>query len=326
MQTAADVLSTMRMAGGVILDAEFRGRWSILSSFPPDYCAQFFPIRGSLVSYHFVREGELSAAAADVEEDRVGPGSILLFPRNHDHRLFNADVPTLNAGDYVVPPDVDGPATLRLGEGQTTAKIYCGFLSATSHRNPLLERLPAMLVVRPDKSRAAWVDASMRLAAEAAKEDPSFVGKLAELMFAEAVQLYLEGNEDARRLADALADPNLARALDYIHAHHAEDIEVDDIAREAGLSKTVLGERFVEVMGEPPIRYCARYRMRRAADLLERGATTDEAAHAVGFSGAASFTRAFKREYAQPPAAWARHVRSPASLAARGESRHRAGP
>lgn len=310
MQTAGDVLSAMRLAGGVILDAEFRGNWSVISSFPVDYCAQFFPIRGSLISYHFVREGQLSAKAADVEERHVGPGSILLFPRNHDHQLFNADLPPVNAGEHVVPPDAGGPATLRLGDGETTARIYCGFLSATSQRNPLLERLPPMLIVRPDSSRAAWVDASMRFAAEAARADPALVAKLAELMFAEAVQLYLDGNEEARRLAAALADTSIARALDYIHAHFAEDIEVDEIARAAGVSKTVLGERFCAIMGEPPIRYCARHRMRQAADLLERGQSTDEVAYAVGFSSAAAFTRAFKREYGEPPAAWARSVRA----------------
>jgi len=312
MQTAGDVLSAMRLAGGVILDAEFRGRWSILSSFPAGFCSQFFPVRGSLISYHFVREGKLSARAGGIEADDIGPGSILLFPRNANHRLFNAEVPPVNASDYVAPPDADGPATLRLGEGDTVVRIYCGFLSATSANNPLLERLPSLMVLRPDSSHAAWVDASMRLAAEAANEDPSLVGKLAELMFAEAVQLYLDGHDEERRLADALADPSLARALDYIHAHYAEDIEVDEIAREAGLSKTVLGERFVELLGEPPIRYCARYRMRKAADLLETGATADEAAYAVGFSSAASFTRAFKREYGEPPATWARNVRSAA--------------
>jgi transcriptional regulator GlxA family with amidase domain len=199
---------------------------------------------------------------------------------------------------------------LRLGIGDPVVRLYCGFLSATSYQNPLLDRLPAMLVVRPDGPRAAWIDASMRLAAEAARDDPALVGKLAELLFAEAVQLYLDGNDEAGRLADAAADPALARALDYIHAHFAEDIEVDEIAREAGLSKTVLGERFVELMGEPPMRYCARYRMRKAADLLELGETTDEVAHAVGFSSAAAFTRAFKREYGEPPATWARNVRS----------------
>jgi AraC-like DNA-binding protein len=310
MEMVGDVLSAMRLAGGVILDAEFRGRWSIMTSFSPTFCTQFFPVRGSLISYHYVREGELSARVGDQETSAIGPGSILLFPQNRDHELFNSDVPAVNAGDYVFPPQVDGPATLRLGEGDPVVRIYCGFLSATSHQNPVLERLPPMLVVHPDGSHAAWVDASMRFAAEEAAGDPAIVGKLAELMFAEAVQLYLDENEEAQRLAAGLSDPCIARALDFIHARYAEDIGVDEIAREAGLSKTVLGERFGAVMGEPPIRYCARYRMRKAADLLERGASTADAAFAVGFSGEAAFTRAFKREYGQPPASWAREARA----------------
>jgi AraC-like DNA-binding protein len=310
MEVIDDVLSTMRLAGGVILDSQFRGQWSILSSFPAEFCMQFFPVRGSMISYHYVREGELSARAGEIEADGIGPGSILLFPRNHDHFLFNADMPPVNAGEYVEPADEDGPATLRLGEGDPLVKIYCGFLSATSHQNPLLDQLPPMLVVRPDDTRAKWVDASMRFAAEEAREDPAMVGKLAELMFNEAVQIYLEENEEARRLAAGLSDPCVARALDFIHDHYAEDIEVDAIAREAGVSKTVLGERFVSVMGEPPIRYCARYRMRKAADMLERGATVDDAAYAVGFSSGAAFTRAFKREYGEPPATWVKAVRA----------------
>jgi AraC-like DNA-binding protein len=310
MDTIAGLLSAMRMAGGVILDAEMRGRWAMMSSFPSQFCMQFFPVRGSLISYHYVREGELSAEAGEVRAEGIGPGSILLFPRNHDHRLFNAETETVNAGDYVQPPRDDGPATLRLGNGDQTVRLYCGFLSTASHHNPLLDQLPAMLVVRPDAARAAWVDASMRLAAEQARSDPAMVGKLAELMFAEAVQLYLDEHEDARKLASALADPCLARAVAHIHAHYARDIEVEEIAREAGVSRTVLGERFAAVMGEPPMRYCARHRMRQAADLLERGETTDEVAHAVGFSGAAAFTRAFKREYGAPPASWARSVRA----------------
>jgi AraC-like DNA-binding protein len=306
MEVIDDVLSTMRLAGGVILDAEFRGEWAILSSFTPMACSQFFPVRGSLISYHFVREGELSARTDNNEVLRVGPGSILLFPQNQDHHLFTADLPAVSADEFIMPPEDDGPATLRLGEGEPVVRIYCGFLSATSHQNPLLDRLPPMLVIRPDDTRARWVDASMRFAAEEAASDPAMVGKLAELMFAEAVQIYLEDNDEALRMAKGLSDPCVARALDYIHAHFAEDIEVDEIAREAGVSKTVLGERFATVMGEPPIRYCARYRMRQAADLLDRGETTDEVAHAVGFSSAAAFTRAFKREYGEPPATWRR--------------------
>ena len=310
MEMIDDVLSAMRLAGGVILDCELRGEWAIHSSFPAPVCSQFFPVRGSLISYHFVREGELSARAGDDEQVRIGSGSILLFPQNRDHCLFNADVPPMRTEELILPPEDDGPALLRLGQGEPVVRLYCGFLSATSHQNPVLQHLPSILVVRPDDTRTAWVDASMRFAAEQAHDDPALVGKLAEVMFAEAVQVYLEQDEEARRLAAGMADPAVGRALNYIHEHYAKDIEVDEIARQAGVSKTVLGERFVAVMGEPPIRYCTRYRMRQATDMLEQGATTDEVAHAVGFSSAAAFTRAFKREYGEPPATWARSARS----------------
>ena len=308
MEMMDEVLSAMRLAGGVILDCELRGEWAIHSSFPAPVCSQFFPVRGSLISYHYVREGELAAHACGHEERKVGAGSILMFPQNVDHRLFNADLPAIRTEDLVQPPEGDGPALLRLGEGEPVVRLYCGFLSATSHQNPVLQHLPPLLVVHPDQARAAWVDASMRFAAEKAHDDPVMVGKLVELMFAEAVQIYLEGNEDEMRLAARMSDPAIARALDYIHTHFAEDIEVDAIAREAGVSRTILGERFQAVMGEPPIRYCTRFRMRRAADMLEQGSTTDEVAHAVGFSSAAAFTRAFKREYGEPPATWARNA------------------
>ncbi len=313
MQLIDDVLSAMRLAGGVILDCELRGEWAIHSSFPAPVCSQFFPVRGSLISYHFVREGELSACIGEEQETRIGPGSILLFPQNIDHRLYNSDLPAIRTEDLVLPPEGDGPALLRLGHGEPVVRLYCGFLSATSHQNPVLQHLPPLLVVHPDDTRAAWVDASMRFAAEEAHDDPAMVGRLAEIMFAEAVQLYLENNEEAQRLAAGMSDPAIARALEYIHDHYAEDIEVDAIAREAGVSRTVLGERFVAVMGEPPIRYCARYRMRQATDLLDRGHTADEVAHSVGFSSAAAFTRAFKREYGEPPAAWRRSKSEPVS-------------
>ena len=64
------------------------------------------------------------------------------------------------------------------------------------------------------------------------------------------------------------------KALSVIHARYAEDLDVEGLAREAGVSRTVLGERFGELLGEPPMRYCARWRMRMAANMLRDGKRT----------------------------------------------------
>ena len=93
---------------------------------------------------------------------------------------------------------------------------------------------------------------------------------------------------------------------------------IEELAREAGVSRSVLGERFVELLGEPPMRYCARWRMRMAANMLRDGKdNTANIAYAVGFNSEAAFNRAFKREYGEPPATWRRRVEAEEQARAR---------
>jgi pimeloyl-ACP methyl ester carboxylesterase len=67
------------------------------------------------------------------------------------------------------------------------------------------------------------------------------------------------------------------------------------------------------------MRYCARWRMRIAANLLRDGRqNTANVAFAVGFASEAAFNRAFKKEYGEPPATWRRRVE--AEEAARAET------
>jgi pimeloyl-ACP methyl ester carboxylesterase len=67
----------------------------------------------------------------------------------------------------------------------------------------------------------------------------------------------------------------------------------------------VLGERFSDLLNDSPMRYCASWRMRMAANLLrDGGMNTANVAYAVGFASEAAFNRAFKREYGMPPATW----------------------
>ena len=64
----------------------------------------------------------------------------------------------------------------------------------------------------------------------------------------------------------------MSKALSIIHNRYAEELDVEMLAREAGVSRTVLGERFAELIGQSPIRYLAQWRMRMAANLLRDGA------------------------------------------------------
>jgi AraC-like DNA-binding protein len=78
-----------------------------------------------------------------------------------------------------------------------------------------------------------------------------------------------------------------------------------------GLSRSALHERFVQLIGVPPMQYLAQWRMQAAAHLLlDTRATVATIALEVGYDSEAAFARAFKRLLGRPPAAWrrARHA------------------
>jgi AraC-like DNA-binding protein len=98
-----------------------------------------------------------------------------------------------------------------------------------------------------------------------------------------------------------------------IHTAPERRWTVDDLATEAGMSRSRLDARFREVLGRSPIRYLNEWRTHMAQDLL---ATTDitvaAIARRVGYDAEEAFSRAFKRSQGRSPALWrtARAVRS----------------
>ena len=143
-----------------------------------------------------------------------------------------------------------------------------------------------------------------------AEQQPSseVVARLAELFVTQAVREYVERlPTGAKGWLRGLADPAVSRALSIIHTRYSEELDVELLARGAGVSRTVLGERFAELLGQPPMRYCAQWRMRVASNLLRDGKeNTANIAYSVGFNSEAAFNRAFKREFGEPPATWQR--------------------
>jgi AraC-like DNA-binding protein len=236
----------------------------------------------------------------------IRAGSIAILPRNDAHTLASREglTPT-DAG--IVWITKEGVHSVTSGTSGDGAEIWCGFLGTEANAHPLLDALPELLTLNVTDGEAKWLDSSMRFLAE---EQPSadVVAKLAELFLAQSIRDYVESlPPDASGWLKGLADPAVSRALAIIHKRYAEELEVEELAREAGVSRSVLGERFAELIGEPPMRYCARWRMRMAANMLrESNENTANIAFAVGFNSEAAFNRAFKREFGEPPATWRR--------------------
>jgi len=128
------------------------------------------------------------------------------------------------------------------------------------------------------------------------------------MMFVDAVRRYIETlPENSLGWLAGVRDRFVGRALSLMHDAPANDWTVDELARGVGLSRSSLHERFVDMIGQPPMQYLTRWRMQLAAGILrDSSASIASVALDVGYDSEASFSRAFKRLAGQPPAAWRR--------------------
>lgn len=302
-----ELLAAVHLSGGVIVDAVLRGQWSILTYFTREECEPFFPVTGPLIGYHYVREGSLWASVEGGQPQFVPAGSIIVLPRNDPHLLYTAELEPIDAASLVEPGDNPG-WRIDFGRGDPVS-LYCGFLSASEPNQPLLERLPGLMIIKPSSDvRNNWVGTSLGAATGGVPLPPSDVGKLTELLVRATLREHLKQMaEEMPGWLEGLRDRHVARCLSLIHQHFAEPLDMHWLSREVGLSRSALHDRFVGLLGEPPMRYCTRWRLRHAAALLrDTSANTASVAYAAGYNSEAAFNRAFKREYGEPPAAWRR--------------------
>ena len=89
------------------------------------------------------------------------------------------------------------------------------------------------------------------------------------------------------------------------YAHYAEEIELDDLAGMAHMSKRSFLRTFQAATGESPIAYLIQIRVNRAADRLRAtGDSVTEVAFAVGFRDSNYFARQFRRVTGLTPRAY----------------------
>jgi AraC-like DNA-binding protein len=97
--------------------------------------------------------------------------------------------------------------------------------------------------------------------------------------------------------------------LTMLHQQPSYPWNVAELATKVGASRSVVAERFVQFVGEPPLTYLARWRLQLAARLLQTTPKTIlHVAFHVGYESEGAFNRAFKREFGLPPAQYRRKL------------------
>jgi AraC-like DNA-binding protein len=323
MDALSEVLGAVRLTGAVFLDMELRARWSYLTAPARAIADVLMPEADHVIPYHLVTEGTCYARLPDGDPVELAVGDLIVFPRGDRHVLATSS----QAAVHMDPIEITGDSLdellrrgdvtpFRHGRSGTTTRIVCGFLACDARlAEPMLGSLPRLLKVSMrNEGTAAWVRSSIRHSvAESTSSRPGaamVLARLSEVLFAEAIRHYMEALPPGQTgwLA-ALRDRHLGRTLSLMHERPAHPWTVEALARQVGLSRSVLGQRFNTLIGVPPMQYLNRWRISLAAARLREGnASIIRIATDVGYESEAAFSRAFKREFGLPPASWRRRA------------------
>ncbi|HEX7126802.1 MAG TPA: AraC family transcriptional regulator [Thermodesulfobacteriota bacterium] len=295
-----EALHFLRMSGAFYCRSEFTAPWGLALPPMPD-CLMF----------HVVTVGRCWLEVEGAERRELGPGDLALVPRGEGHRL--ASEPGAAAARlFDLPREEVGERyeLLRHGGGGAATSIVCGAVRfdhpAARH---LVTLLPALIVVDVWGSpHADWVQSTLRLMAAEARElrpgGEAIVTRLADVLVIQAIRSWLERASAARTgWLGALRDRQIGRALSLVHRDPARPWTVASLAAEVAMSRSAFAARFTQLVGEPAMRYVARWRMHVALTRLRDGARIGELASRLGYESEAAFSRAFKRVIGVPPGA-----------------------
>ena len=325
----SDVLRSVHLRGAIFYYVSFRDEWVAETPGAPQLSDTLMPGAEHVLAYHLIAKGNGWAATDGEPPVRLAGGDIVMFPRGHAHVLSSApgmraerddsDWRFTTRGDPkpiavsyhrgVLRPGAEMPAD------EASTVVVCGFVGCDLRPfNPLIEALPRLLHL-PAGGVGAWVAPVLHQAVTESRESrpgsAAVLERVSEMVFVDAARRYLESlPADASGWLAALRDRHVGKAIGLMHEQPAEPWTIDELGRRVGLSRSALHERFVGLVGQPPMQYLTNWRMQRGAALLRAGdATVATIAQEVGYDSEAAFARAFKRLVGQPPAAWRRAQR-----------------
>jgi AraC-like DNA-binding protein len=318
--TLSDVLRTVRLTGALFFTIEASSPWCVSVPDGAVLAPVLLPRAQHVISYHVVTQGSCWGRVAAGPSVALEAGDVLVVAQGDAYAMG------MGADRWKPPGDAELaffqqmaagalPFTIEEhGGGRESLHLVCGFLGCDLRPfNPLLRTLPRLLHLRagsaePNDALRSLIELTLAESREPRAGGECVRLRLSELLFVEVVRRHLAALpvEQTGWLA-GLRDPGVGRALALLHQRPAQPWTLEALARDVGVSRSVLAERFTHLVGHPPMQYLARWRMQVAARLLADGVAKMAAvAFDVGYDSEAAFNRAFKKATGLPPATWRR--------------------
>ena len=302
----SDILTRLSFEGTLYFRTSFTEPWGVR-----------VPAFSNVARFHYAHRGDALIRVEGLSEPvSVAQGDLVIIPHGAGHTLscrHSGPEAVLPLDDVLERSGFSGHGTLVWGGNGSTqdTQLICGhFALAEGSRHIILDRLPPVIHLRGyGDDLGPWLDATLRVigaeAGQARLGSDLIALKMSEAIFAQAIRAHIEQSPQNEQGIAGFADPNIGRALTAFHRQPASDWTVGTLAREAGLSRTGFAERFTSRIGVTPMSYVTSWRMQIARDALAKdGLSVAETAVLTGYASESSFSRVFKKEIGQSPAAF----------------------
>lgn len=312
MDLLSDILSRLDLKGTLYFRTSFTSPWSV--------CVPQFE---NVARFHFAQKGR---CLIRIEQDKpavfLEQGDLIIITKGASHTLFcdpKTESTAKMVDQIVEEAGFTGEGALVYGEAGTDheTQLVCGhFAFGENTQHPLISALPSYIHIKNyGESSGVWLENTLKVIGSEAGKDKLgsdlIALKMSEIIFAQALRIYLAEQGQSEPVLAGFADPNISRVLTAIHKAPSDTWTLENLTKIAGMSRTAFTTKFSQSLGVTPLAYVTNWRMQIARhQLITSVEPIIEIAEKAGYRSEAAFSRVFKKHHAKAPGKFRRMAKA----------------
>lgn len=236
-------------------------------------------------------------------------GDFILLPHGQGHEIVDGNnSPAVDLFSYNLQKISEHYETLVVEGSGASSTTLCGTVLFNSDiSRAILSSMPDYIVISRDSEAypliKTMVEAIRQEATDNGYAASLVISKLADVLILQTIRVWISQiSENKHGWLIAHTDKRLAPAIKQIHGAPSAAINIEQLAKLVGMSRTSFIDYFKKVLGQPPKKYIQHWRLSLARELLRHSQRqVISVALEVGYQSEAAFSRAYKAKFGESP-------------------------